>query len=59
MTLDKEPPSHDSKNFWNKPDRVLRQALRPFVENPRTLIDMTTAELQAELRRQLDDSVGA
>lgn len=59
MNERKETAAGDSTIFWNKPDRVLREALRPFVENPRALIDMTREELQAELRRQLQDSVGA
>jgi len=59
MSNIREPTAHNSAKFWDQPDSVLRQTLRTFVEDPKTLINMTTEQLQAELRRQLQDSVGA
>lgn len=54
-----EPSAHDSANFWDKPDSVLRQTLLPFVDHPDALSALTREELQREIRALLKDSVGA
>ena len=59
MSSVKEPTADNSKDFWDKPDSILRTTLRTFVDDPRTLVTMTREELQAELRKQLQDSMGA
>lgn len=58
-TKEPEPTADKSADFWDKPDRTLRTVLRPFVDDPKTLVTMTRVELQAELRKLLEDSAGA
>ncbi len=59
MSNAKEPTAHNSVDFWDKPNSVLRETLRAFVDHPDAIAALTREELQREIRALLKDSVGA
>lgn len=59
MSNAKEPEAHNSADFWDKPNSVLRETLRAFVDHPDAVVLLTREELQRQIRELLKDSVGA